>query len=533
MPTRCLGLLLILTMVGCAGRRITDDDTSASDDDSGEDAPASCATFDFVLKDGACQDVPLAADPGGPTVCACPVTLEGAPHCTPPDPRAPLAAVFVRADDPDHLHFGTYPDMDSVEGCLTDGDWDPFGALPAGNGALDITLDGGEERQWIEPTPTPDSEWFALFDRITPNQLHHLTLAGCSQGDDDGWIAERLFQPVTAPFVRWGASSDPYRELYLMSDDFYRVTLRGDVQDVVTDDGTAPALVLEDLHWLAASEEGNLAIGDFDVSYEAGGTDQYAVFLSALDASLIPLYVRGGIYVTDLADCQPGCGASAGTKYCCKTAFLVDGDLDNPDTPTNPAISPDGSLLSYNRFTSDMAECPLGLCAEVHVVKNPFAHAGIWTEYCVEDATRDGFGEAVDCSALMMTDGLFDDDKCPDYHCCDDGADCSHCATIGESPDEVMSCSGTADGVRERNYIAFFSVGESVYLAFRSTDILGGNQVDMHVLSVGLDGSGDLVVPDDDDGYPKVFDMAAPSASDLTNFATGPYHKTPGTDPCP
>jgi len=553
-------LAMVLALVGCVSRPQVDDDTSGADDDSsshadddatgddddatGDDDDATgddddsgseiwspCSTFDFILMDGACQDAPLATDPGGPTVCACPVATDAAAYCTPPDPRAPLASVFIRADDPDHLHFGTYPDMSSVDGCLSDGDWSPFDGIPASNGVMDMDVGGGEDRQWIEPTPTPDSVWFALFDRIAPNQLHHLTLVGCEEGN--GWLAERLIQPVTSPFVRWGADTEPYRQLYLMSDDFYRVTLAADVQDVVTDDGVMPALLFKEIQWLAASEAGNLAMGDFDVSYVDGGAvDEYAVFLSALEARLIPLYVRGGIYVTDLSDCVEGCDASSGLKYCCKTAFLVEGDLDNPDTPTNPALAPDGSLISYNRFTSDMGECPLGLCAEVHVLKNPLAHTDLYTEFCAEDATHDGFTDAVDCTSLMMTGGLFDDDKCPDYHCCDDGADCSRCTTIGESPGEVMGCSGTADGVRERNYIAFFEVEDSLYLGFRSTDILGANQVDMHVLRVELDGSGDLVVPDDDDGYPMVFDMAGLWMWDLTNFATGPYRKIPDEDPC-
>ncbi len=516
-----------------------DDDTTPDDDDTTEDDTYEpCSTFDFLLMDDACQDVPLASDPTGPTVCACAVTQAspGAPFCTPPDPRAPLAATWHPTADPDHIHFGTWPDVSGLAGCPTDGDWSWFGDSFAGSGALDVDLGAGEERIWLEPTPTPDSAWYALFDRITPNSLHHLTLVGCEQaGGDPGWLAERVVQPVTTPFVRWGARVGDWRDLYLMSDDWYRITLAATTQQVLTDDGEATALVFKDLDWLAASEAGNLAFGDFDLSYETAGnvtTDRYAVTLSALDATLIPLYVEGAIYVTDLADCQADCDADSGLAHCCRTALLVYGNSDNPDIPTNPALSHDGALIAYNRFTSDFEQCPLGLCAEVHVLKNPYAHTDVWTSYCDSSGIHDGFTEAVDCTALMMDGDLFDDGKCPDYHCCDDGADCSDCVTIGEAPDESMACSGTADGVRERNYIAFFDIEDSTYLAFRSTDMLVNSQVDFQVFSVSLDGSGNLVVPDDDEGYPRVWDVAGPWFWDRSDAATGPYRKLPDHDPC-
>ena len=494
----------------------------------------SCAAFQGLLSSGACRDAPLAENPQGPRGCSCGVqgAEEGQPFCTRPDRRAMLSFAFLSVQEPTLAQYGVFPNLDGSEGCPQAGDFSSFTRPPLPSGSLPLDMGDGEHRVWIEPTPSPDGEWFAIFDNTTATTIHNITLVGCADEQNPGWLAEKLFYPITAPFARWGAALGDRRVLYVMADDFYRITMDHDVRDVITAQGPQKALLLRDIQWLAASAPGPLAIGDFDVTYEQMGSryrDHYAVFMSALEASPAPRYVKTGIYLMDLTDCMPGCNADTGLQYCCKTALLFVGDTDHPDVPTNPTLSPDGSLVAFNRFTSTVEECPSkGLCAVVHVLKNPFEFSALWQSQCLEDQENDGFSAPVDCRGLMMTAERFDDRLCPNYHCCDDGEDCSTCVTIGVGGGDTFTCSGEPDGVRERNYLAFFQMSGALYLAFRSTDLIGDLSEELHVYPVTRASDGGFAVPENQSpGPPYSWVLAGPSGHDLRMFGVGPIHQFP------
>jgi hypothetical protein len=91
-----------------------------------------------------------------------------------------------------------------------------------------------------------------------------------------------------------------------------------------------------------------------------------------------------------------------------------------------------------------------------------------------------------------------------------------------------------ADGLRERNYLAFFELDDTRYLSFRSTDLMGDQQQDMHIYEVGTAPDGEFVVPTEDAGYPQVVPVAGFPGSDLTLFGPAPFRTLfePGEDPC-
>ncbi len=496
------------------------------------DARAACEEFPVVA--GRCVDAHLESDPQGDAVCACPVVIPDDPFCTPPDPRAPLSATCVTAADPGHQVFGSYPDLSSLPAgeCPSAGDWSLFGPAVAPSGQVELAAD---DLAYVEPAFSPDSTLFAAWIHTGTDTVG--TVAGCQRGADPGWVAEGVLGTLTAPFLRWGSATGEERTLYVVADDVFRVTLSDTPQMVlVGQDPAQPAVVLRDVALVARSEDGSLAIGDYDVSFrDLGGgqhEDAYLAFMSALAAWPWPVYLESGIYLSDLTDCDPGCAAQADMRFCCRTAFIADGDTEEPGLPTNPALTADGRWLAFNRFTS-WDECPL--CAQVHVLKNPFEDAAVMAAACVQDGDHDGFHQPIDCSALTMAGGAFDDSRCPNYHCCDQtGIDCGTCVTIGERTGETPQCDYDPDGLRERNYLAFFDLDDTTFLAFRSADLMGDQQQDLHIYEVGLDGDGAFRIPADDAGYPRVIEVAGFSGSDGTLFGPAPYRKVfdPGENPC-
>ena len=252
--------------------------------------------------------------------------------------------------------------------------------------------------------------------------------------------------------------------------------------------------------------------------------------MSGQDASYFPLYVEAAIYLTDLSDCSASCTEEQ--RFCCRTAFLAQGDSDNADIPTNPGISDDGSLLAFNRFTSTREQCPeWALCAQEHVLKNPFLDDDLFAAHCVEDAAHDGFVAAIDCSDLLNSGGRFDDQKCPDHRCCgEDGVDCSSCITIGEQPEVANACASEGEGVRERNYVLFFENEGSTWLAFRSVDLLDDLQAELHAYRIGFDDQGDFVYQGED--AVLRIPLANFEGAAMDDFGPGPWRRRPGEAAC-
>ena len=513
MPRLLVSLLLSLALLGC-------------------DRWQACR--DLPTASGVCGGYKLADDPDGPWLCACPVEQaeSGSPVCESPDPRALLAAAWVADEDPDRYHFGTWPDLSGLDeaACPQVEDMQQQVASFDDDGSLTVTIDNRHEHQWVEPTPSPDGAFFAMFVHLSAGWRHYASLAACGEG---GWLLERFLGPLTAPFVRWGVQAGEQRHLYVVDDDLFRVTV-GTTLQTVTDGNEAnwQAVTVERAELLARSEKGKLAIGDFDVLFDEDESgverDRYAVFMSGLDASWIPLYVEAGIYVMDLTDCRADCEQDEDLQFCCRTAFLVDGNSDNPDIPTNPSFSPDGSLLVFNRFTSSMDDCPLGLCAQEHVLRNPLADPELFAAWCTEDDGRDGFHQPIDCSALVMEGGRWSAARCPDWQCCSQGADCANCLSIGEAPGVVAACELDPEGVRERNYEAFFQLEDRLFLSFRSQDLLGDEEQEYHIYEI-QDADGRLAVVD----LPIGALVANGEGTAFSKFGTGPWHRSSVLQRCP
>jgi hypothetical protein len=509
--------------------------------------PVACSVCaDGCLPANPCHDLPAVTSACGSfvlegqeePVCGCPVSVPETPVCSLPDPRAPISLSWWEVDDPETYQLGAWPDLRSLaEGaCPTVEELVALGQSAEPTGSLPIPVEGNKERDWVELTFSPDGAMVGLYERLAPGYVQAGSVARCAEGEEPGWVVERFLETVTSPFLRWGVASGDTRQVYLMMDDFWRVTLRAEPQL-----GRPPLggeerelMVIEDIELLARSEAGSLAFGDLDVSFDldelGAPRDRYAVYMSGIDASYFPLYVEAAIYLTDLTDCAAEC--TDDMRFCCRTLFLDQGDSDYPDIPTNPGLSDDGALVAFNRFTSTKEQCPdWALCAQEHVLKNPFEHPELMEAHCVEDAEHDGFHDAMDCSDLLTTGGRFDDDKCPDHRCCDDdGVDCSRCITIGEQPEVANACASEGEGVRERNYVVFFELEGATWVGFRSAGLLGDLSEELHAYRVGFDEQGDFA-PQGEDG---AFQLLLTGGDELpmADFGPGPWRRLPGELAC-
>jgi len=462
---------------------------------------------------------------GGEEICGCPVTVVAAeePVCTPPDPGALMSMSWLATDAPEDYLLGTWP----ATSCPTP---EELTGPPTALGSLPLAV-GNAERDWLELTWSPDGAFAILYERLAPGYVRGATLARCSTADEPGWLVERFVDPATSPFIRWGSLAGDRRHLYVMADDMYRLSIDTTVRRATAARGLrreADIVVLESAELLARSEQGALAFGDFDVSFEATGdgvVDRYAVLLSALEARQNPLFAAGAIYAMDLQDCRQDCGDA---RFCCRTALLVQGDTDYPDIPTNPGLSDDGALIALNRFTTSREDCPeWGLCAQEHVLRNPLADPALLAARCLEDATRDGFIDAIDCRPLLASGERFDEALCPDHRCCgQDDQDCSTCVTIGARAGQASPC-GESEGVRERNYVLFFELDGSTWLGFRSTDLIGDLQSELHLYRVAFSEAGfgpfeeTVKLP-----------LAGFAGAALEDFGPGPWRRTPAEPVC-
>jgi hypothetical protein len=494
-----------------------------------------------------CRQLPAVTDacgafvPTGETqaVCGCPVTLpEGEPFCTVPDGRAPISMSWWDEDDPETYHIGTWPDLGSLPAttCPTSEDLVELGLGSSSSGSLPVSVDGNRDRDWVELTFSPSGDMAAIYERRSPGYVQAGTLLRCAEGDDPGWMVETFLETVTSPFIRWGVAQGDTRQIYLMLDDFYRLSLRVEPVQArpAAGGGEQAVMVIEQAELLARSEAGALAFGDLDVGFDLdeGGApvDRYAVYMSGMDASYFPLYVEAAIYVTDLADCAAEC--TEDMAFCCRTAFLTQGDSDHPDTPTNPGISEDGALLAFNRFTSTKEQCPdWALCAQEHVLRNPLHDPAVFAAHCVQDDEHDGFHAAIDCADLLETGGRFDDDKCPDHACCGEGGvDCSSCITIGAQPEVDNACAGEGEGVRERNYVFFFELDGATWVGFRSADLLQDSSEELHLYRLDLEADGGFASIEQD-GVIKLL-LGRGEGLDKGDFGPGPWRRLPGDAIC-
>ncbi len=494
-----------------------------------------CASLPAVTSD--CRSYVLSGE--SDPVCGCPVTVaEGEPFCAAPDARAPISMSWWDEDDPEVYHLGTWPDLGSLEdsACPAAQDLEDLGYEAASVGSLPIPVPGNKERDWVELTFSPSGDMAAIYERQAPGYVQAGTLLRCEEGADPGWMVETFLDKVTSPFVRWGVAEGDTRQIYLMLEDFYRLTLRVEPSAATPPLGgrEVSVMVIEQAELLARSEEGALAFGDLDVSFDTDdqGTprDRFAIYMSGTDASYVPLFVEAAIYVKDLTDCVADC--TDDMQFCCRTAFLALGDSDYPDTPTNPGISDDGSLLAFNRFTSTREQCPeWALCAQEHVLKNPLYDADVFAAHCVEDEDHDGFHVPIDCSDLLNSGGRFDDDKCPDHLCCgDDGVDCSTCITIGAQPEVDNACGSEGEGVRERNYVVFFELDGASWVGFRSADLLGDTSEELHLYRLAFDEDGGFQRVDDD-GIIKLL-LGRGEDTVMGDFGPGPWRRLPGEAVC-
>lgn len=508
---------------------------------------ACSACADGCIPVNVCHQLPAVTDACAPhllagesePVCACPVTVpEGDPICVLPDQRAPISMSWWSEDEPETYHLGTWPDLSGLEAraCPSADDLVALGGGAQSVGSVPVQVAGDKERDWVELTFSPSGDMAGIYERQAPGYVQAGTLVRCADADDPGWMVETFLQTVTSPFLRWGVAEGATRQLYLMMDDFYRVTVGSEVQLARPTLGgeERPVMVIQGAELLSRSEQGSLAFGDLDVSFDtdtAGAPrDRYAIYMSGTDASYFPLYVEAAIYVTDLADCAEECTDEM--RFCCRTAFLDQGDSDYPDIPTNPGISDDGSLLAFNRFTSTKEQCPdWALCAQEHVLKNPLFDAEVFADHCLQDADHDGFVAPIDCSDLLTTGGRFDDDKCPDHRCCGDpGVDCSTCITIGEQPAVDNACATEGEGVRERNYVFFFELEGDTWVGFRSADLLGDLSEELHAYRLGFDDDGAFQAQGDDAVIQLL--LGRGEGTPMADFGPGPWRRLPGEAAC-
>lgn len=508
---------------------------------------ACSACADGCVHINPCNQLPAVTDACGPyvpagetqAVCGCPVVVpEGEPFCSPPDARAPISMAWWDEDDPETYQLGTWPDLSSLPAasCPTAEDLRELGYLAASAGSLPVSVEANKDRDWVELTYSPGGDMAAIYERRSPGYVQAGTLLRCAEGEDPGWMVETFLETVTSPFIRWGVAEGDTRQIYLMLDDFYRLTLRVDpVQARPAAGGEeVPVVIIEAAELLARSEAGALAFGDLDVSFDVDDqgapVDRYAIYMSGMDASYFPLFVEAAMYVTDLGDCAEEC--TDDMAFCCRTAFLTQGDSDHPDTPTNPGISDDGTLLAFNRFTSTKEQCPdWALCAQEHVLKNPLHDPEVFAAHCVEDAEHDGFHAAIDCGDLLESGGRFDDDKCPDHACCgDDGVDCSSCITIGAQPEVDNACASEGEGVRERNYVFFFELDGASWVGFRSADLLGDSSEELHLYRLGFEADGGFASMGDD-AVIKLL-LGRGDGLEMGDFGPGPWRRLPGEAAC-
>jgi len=440
--------------------------------------------------------------------------------------------------DPETYQLGTWPDLSSLDDqtCPNQADLAVLGGEAAPAGSLPMSVERNRERDWVELTFSPGGDLAVLYERHAPGYVRAGSLLRCASGDDPGWMVETFLQTVTSPFVRWGVAEGDARQIYLMLDDFYRVTIG--VEPVLARPPLGgeerPVIVIEQAELLARSEAGSLAFGDLDVGFDldeqGAPRDRWAMYMSGLDASYVPLYVESAMYVTDLADCADDC--TEDMAFCCRTALLTIGDSDHPDTPTNPGISDDGHLLAFNRFTSTREQCPeWALCAQEHVLFNPLDDPDLFAAHCVEDAEHDGFEAPIDCTDLLGSAGRFDDVACPDHSCCgEDGVDCSRCITIGAQPEVANACGSEGEGVRERNYVVFFELDGATWVGFRSADLLGDQSEELHLYRLGFDDDGAFASIDDDDVIKLLLGRGDETA--MGDFGPGPWRRLPGHAAC-
>jgi hypothetical protein len=210
-------------------------------------------------------------------------------------------------------------------------------------------------------------------------------------------------------------------------------------------------------------------------------------------------------------------------------------------------LSRNGAYLTFNRFKQKTGD---NRASQYYVMKNPLASAALLANCTAETGEgvgkKNGYDEAIDCRSLLMNptsteDWDFDHQKCPNYRCCGtQGVDCATCTAIGATNEDDalgLACADQADsvdGFTARNWVTFFNIGQSTYLAFASARIMDQLQRDIDIYKIGVDGNGAFRP----DGEPLTRIGVASSTNSMLNknytLVVSPYRKgfEASDDPC-